>query len=249
VAAGVHFTPAFSPLVQSRPGVRLLLLVSCFASLIYALLTYFFSPYRSWIAGMQGLAFAFATGMTLLVNVKSRRFAVLDLLLSASLALVVLCTARDHYRNIYRDESPRALNSTFHLPKLRSIKSTEERVRALDGLYEDLHHKIRYGEPLLAFDDCPMLYYLFDAQPAYGMAWAVRYGQRPAVLAKLNEELNSKPLPTYAIRTLVDVSNVVWRTAPRTNYADYPLNETVVTHYTLEQTIFPFEIWRLKSSR
>jgi hypothetical protein len=91
-----------------------------------------------------------------------------------------------------------------------------------------------------------MLYYLFDAMPAYGLTWATRHSLSPATLLQLNRELNAKPLPKYAIRTLVDVSNPVWGIAPRTSYDHYPLNETVVANYELERTIFPFEIWRLK---
>jgi hypothetical protein len=30
------------------------------------------------------------------------------------------------------------------------------------------------------------------------------------------------------------------------SYDNYPLNATVTSHYELEHTIFPFEIWRRK---
>ena len=68
----------------------------------------------------------------------------------------------------------------------------------------------------------------------------------PAALRRLNQEFESRPLPRYAIRTLVDPSDAVWSTAKRINYDNYPLNQTVMANYELEQTIFPFEIWRLK---
>jgi hypothetical protein len=105
-------------------------------------------------------------------------------------------------------------------------------------LFAYLRPKLTRGERPLAYDHCPMLYYLFDAMPGYGLTWA--YTARPATLRQLNAELNAKPLPRYAIRALVDVSHPVWRTAPRVSYADYPLNETVDTDYTLDRTIFPF---------
>lgn len=248
MAAGVHFMPPWAPLIPGPPGVRFLMLLSGLAALVYAALTHYFDLYRSWMSGVLGLPFAFATGFILLVSVKPRRPTLKDLLLPATLALVVLCAARDHYRNIQRDASPQELHAGFTIPKLRSLKSTPERIRALNELYHYLRLAIAPGDRLIAYDDCPMLYYIFDAQPAYGLAWAARYGHPPATLARLNDELNSRPLPRYAVRTLVDVSRPVWRTAARTTYAQYPLDETVAAHYELERTIFPFEIWRLRTA-
>ena len=45
----------------------------------------------------------------------------------------------------------------------------------------------------------------------------------------------------------MDVSDVPWSTSPRLSYDNYPLNETLLANYELERTIFPFEVWRLKS--
>lgn len=247
VTAGIHFLPPWAPIIPGPPEMRFLILLSCLAAMIYAALTYYFSPYRSWIAGLQGLPFAFAAGFALLVDVKPRP-TLMKLLLPAVLALVVLCAAREHYRNIYRDAPVSDLQAGFTIPKLRSLHSTAERIQALNELYEYLRPKLARGDPLIVYDDCPMLYYLFDARPAYGLAWAVRYGQRPATLSLLNDELNSRPLPRYAIRTLVDVAHPIWHTAPKTGYADYPLDDTVAVRYELEKTIFPFEIWRLKTA-
>jgi hypothetical protein len=80
------------------------------------------------------------------------------------------------------------------------------------------------------------------------MTWAVRYTQTRSTLQQLDRELNAKPLPRYAIRTIVNLANVTWATAPHTDYGNYPLNDTLLTHYVLEKTIFPFEIWRLKTA-
>jgi len=236
-----------SPL-RAEDRLRFLLLMSGLAAVAYAALTYFFFPLRSWISGTLGLPFAFAVGLTCLLKESPVRPASLRGLMLALLAMAVACLARDHYRKIYRDASPPNLSAQFQLPKLRHIRSTPERVQIVEALYEYMHPKIARGEPLLVYDGCPMLYYLFDASPAYGLTWAVGNGTSPSILQLLNRELNAKPLPRYAIRALVKLKEPFWSKAPLTNYDDYPLNETVTTNYSLERTIFPFEIWRLKTA-
>jgi hypothetical protein len=228
------------------PETRFLVLLSGLGAVCYTAFTFYFSPSRSWMSGILALPFAFTVGLTLLLRARPAGSVVHRLLITGSLLLAVASAAQEHYWNIYRDAVPAELQTSFHIPKLVHIKSTVERVRSLEALYAHLHPKLTRGETLLAFDSCPMLYYLFDAKPVYGLTWAVRYTQSPAALRQLNRELNSEPLPHYAIRTLVDLSLAVWSTAPRTDYADYPLNETVLANYELERTIFPFEVWRLK---
>lgn len=234
--------------LAAGPPLRLLLAGTTLGALIFAIVTFYFSPLRSWISGILALPFAFGVGLTLLLRSPSGRYAPLFRLISiVTLALAVACVAREHYRFIYRDATPGELTATFRTPKLRHLRSTPERAQAVDELYDYLHPKLTRGEPLLAFDDCPMLYVLFDARPAYGLTWATRYTQTPASLARLDAELRSRPLPRYAIRTVVGVWNPAWAPSPPIRYDHYPLNETVTTHYELERTIFPFEIWRLKS--
>ena len=230
----------------ASPTARYLLLMSGFGAVLYATFTYYFHAHRSWVSGILALPFAFSVGLTLLLKMKPAPSKPLRALMTAALVIALACVIQAHYQQICRDLGPPDLQTSFRIPKLRPIRSTEERVRAVEDLYAHLHPKLARGEPLLVFDDCPMLYYIFDAMPAYGLAWASRFAQSPAGLAQLNRELNSKPLPRYAIRTLVDVSIPIWSIAERTNYDNYPLNETVMANYELERTIFPFEIWRLK---
>ncbi len=248
VIAAMPFISPLSSALTPCPPIRLLILLSGCAALVYASLTYYFSPYRSWVSGIQGLPFAFGAGLTLLLDVRPRQFALLKAFLPIMLACVVYWAASENYRYVYRDDRIEALTTEFRIPKLRHIRSTAERVRVLEELYGYLNGRISFGEPLLAFDSIPMLYFILDARPAYGLAWAVRYGQSPVVLAKLNAELMAKPLPTYAIRNLIDVAPGVWSTAPKISYENYPLNETVMANYVLEKTVYPFEIWRLKTA-
>jgi len=228
-------------------SVRFLLLLSGIAAICYTRFTYYFYPYRSWISGILALPFAFSVGLTLLLKMNTARLDPIRLMVGALLLIAVPCVIREHYWHICRELSPPALQSYFNIPKLCNIRSTEERVRAVEDLYFYLQPKISRGEPLLVFDDCPMLYYLFDAMPAYGLTWASRFGFNITLLEQLNRELLAKQLPHYTVRTLVNVSEPIWGNAPRTNYDHYPLNETVMANYQLEKTIFPFEIWRLSS--
>ena len=228
---------------------RFLLAMAGLSAVLYAGFTYYFTPYRSWQSGTLGLPFAFAVGLTLLLHTRPLRSGAYRLLLTVSLLIAVVCMVRDHYREIYRDAATPELRTAFQQPKLAHIKSTAERVAAIDGLHAYLSPRLVRGEPLLAFDGCPMLYYLLDAKPAYGLTWAVRYSQSRAALEQLNRELLARPLPRYAIRNLVELSQSAWATTERINYDDYPLNQTLLTHYELERTIFPFEIWRLKATR
>jgi hypothetical protein len=231
----------------SERHVGLLLVVSIVGAFLYATTTYYFHPLRSWTSGALGLPFAFAVGLTQLLKGKPAQSSVIRVVTLTSLPLAVICVATAHYHSVQRDAQPSQLTASFSVPKLRHIRSTLERTQAIDALYAHLHPKIARGEPLLVFDDAPMLYYLFDAMPAYGLAWANQRYQRLAALEQLNHELRSGPLPLYAIRVLVDLSNTAWSDAPRVMYEHYPLNETVLEQYELEKTIFPFEIWRRKS--
>lgn len=236
-----HLTPLFLPF-------RSLFAISVAAALLYASATYYFNPLRSWSSGILALPFPFAVGLALLTRPSANRSAQLfNILLPILLVLAVACVAREHDRFIYRDRPSADLTATFRTPRLRHLHSTPERTAAVDALYDYLHPRLARGESLVAFDDCPLLYFIFEAKPAYGLTWAVRYTQSPANLALHDREFRAAPLPRYAIRTLVDLSNPVWSIAPRTQYGVYPLNETVTSRYELEHTIFPFEVWRLKS--
>lgn len=228
------------------PETRFLLLLAGLAAVLCATFTFYFSPLRSWISGSLALPFVFGTGLSGLLAGAAGRRNLPRLLAVAALGLAVLCVGREHYRFIQRDAIPAELVAEFQVPKFRHLRSTPERVAAVDALHAYLQPKLSRGEPLLAYDDCPMLYYLFDAKPAYGLTWAVRYTQSAATLRQLNEEFQARPLPRYAIRTLVDLSNPIWGIARRTRYDSYPLNATVMERYELEHTVFPFEIWRRK---
>jgi hypothetical protein len=231
----------------TNPTLRFLSGLSLVGAVLYGTTTFYFVPHRSWMSGILALPFLFSIGLTLLLKTKVPPPAVLRILVPCLLVLVVVCVASNHYISIQRDASPSYLRGTFRIPKLAHIHSTEERTHAVEALYDYLHPKLTRGEPMLVFDNAPMLYYLFDAMPAYGMAWASRFGIGRDALNQLDTEFRSRSLPRFAVRTLVDLSNPIWAGAPRTDYQDYPINETLNAHYVLDETIFPFEIWRLRA--
>jgi hypothetical protein len=244
-AVAARFAQKMPPVA---PEILFFMLLSGGGAFVYAMFTFYFSSHRSWVSGCLALPFAFATGLALLIKIPPGRAHLSRLLLPVTLSIAVGCVARDHYDHIQRDAPRPLLCANFELPKLRHIKSTTERVRIIDELHRYLQPKIARGQPLLVYDDCPMLYYLLDARPAYGLAWAVRYTQNTETLRLLDAELRAKPLPEYAIRLLVDPSAADWSRARPINYDHYPLNETVVANYQLEKTIFPFEIWRRRAA-
>ena len=231
------------------PSHRFLLAASVFAAFVYATVSFYFSLTRSWLSGILGVPFTFGVGLSLLLTVDPGRYRTLFRVLAGStLVLAVACVAREHYRFIYRDAPVQELQAQFTTPKLRHIWSTPERVEVVDALCAYMQARIARGELLVAYDNCPMVYFMLDAMPAYNLSFAMRYTQTVETLKQLNREMISRPLPRYAIRNLVDITQPVWRTARRMNYDHYPLNETILANYELEKTIFPFEIWRLKST-
>jgi hypothetical protein len=240
-------TPPRSPEISANAEPRFLMMLSLGSALIYATFTFYFSAHRSWVSGCLGLPFAFATGLALTTRTAVLHAPIARPVIPALLSVAVLCVALSHYDHIQRDARPHELLASFELPKLKRIKSTPARVETIETLYAYLKPRLARGQELLVYDDCPMLYYILDARPAYGLAWAVRYTQSEATLARLDVEFRSRPLPLYAVRTLVDVSQVDWARAPRTRYENYPINETVLANYEVEKTIFPFEIWKLRS--
>jgi hypothetical protein len=217
------------------------------ATMIYASSTHYFTPWRSWVSGAFGLPFCFSVSLSRLLSPAGERSFFRRFGSAAVLTAAVIVLACANFNNVYRDGCPGRLSAEFSgVPKLAHIKSAPMRVASIERLYVYLKPKLVYGEPLLVYDDCPLLYFILDAKPAYGLAWAVRFNVPPATLLALNREFTSRPLPRFAVRAMIDVSYDDWDGAPAENFQNYPLNDSVMAHYKLDKTIFPFEIWRLK---
>jgi hypothetical protein len=222
------------------------LIASGLSALIYATATYFFDYYYSWNSGLLGLPFAFSFNVCGILA--SRRLPAF-LRATATLALLLLAaiSARYNYEGVRRDSAPEKLTAQFSIPPLRNIYSTSERVVAVEALYSYLKPLLASDQRLLAFDDCPMLYFILEAKPAYGLAWAVRYGISPSTHDWLVQRLLAKPLPKYAVRTMVDLAAKDWSRSAKVAYgSEYRLNETVESRYRLIKVLYPFEVFELR---
>jgi hypothetical protein len=221
--------------------------ISLTGCLVYCASTYFFNYYYCWNYGLLALPFTFSFILATQVGELCRDRKLWLILAGVALLVSSSVAFRYDYYGVRRDAEVAKLTADFKIPLLHGIKSTPDRVNSIEALYAYLKPQMAKGEPLLAYDNCPMLYFIFQAKPAYGLVWAVRYTMPADTLEKLDREFSAKPLPRFAIRTTVDLSAIDWRTAPATNYDHYPLNESVLANYKLVKTIFPFEVWKLKS--
>jgi hypothetical protein len=227
-----------------RPQL-ILLGAAMVAGVVYALSTFYFTPAASWTVGAQGFPFCLAASLVALSRVSHWRerlsLSVTAVLLGATATCLM---ARTSFWEIYRDGPPAAMTAEFTVGKLRGIRSTGERVESVEQLYAYLKPQLYRGEPLLVFDDAPLLYFVLDAKPAYGLARAIRYNISRETQVELNDELLAKPLPRYAIRTMINLDGP-FAGDRKMNYDGYPLNGTLLKYYRLQRVIFPFEVWKL----
>jgi hypothetical protein len=225
------------------------IVASLLASLAFACSSVYFGMFIAWHHAAFGLPFCFIAGAILLareLNSAPRGAKAVPLLL---LAGAVAALASAYYGNIYRDSPPSQLTASFKAPRLRGVRSTPERVRAVDGLFDYLAPRLSPGERLLVYDSFPMLYFILDARPAYGLSWAKQYRMKPEALRELAAEFERPPMPRYAVRAITDPAFAGWPRDEITPFqydSTYPLNKAVTDNYVLEKTLYPFEVWRLK---
>jgi len=222
--------------------------ISLVACLIYCASTYFFDYYYCWNSGLLGLPFTFSFIFSTHIFEFCQGRKLRLVLAGAALLVSSYVAFRYNYYGVRRDSEVEKLTVDFKIPPLRGIRSTPDRVDSIEALYGYLKPQMAKSESLLAYDNCPMLYFILEAKPTYGLVWAVRYTKSVETLQELDLEFKSKPLPRFAIRTMIDVSANDWKTAPATSYDNYPLNKSILANYELVKTIYPFEVWRLKSN-
>jgi hypothetical protein len=233
--------------LPTDPAALFCIFLSLTGTLLYATSTYFFDYYYSWNNGLLGLPFAFSFVLarisTLAVGNSKWRLPIVSL----ALAIATLVAGAYNLHGVRRDEEVPKLTATFQIPPLHGIRSAPDRVKAVELLYNYLEPLIAHDRRLLIFDDAPMLYFIFNAKPTYGLAWAIRDGIAPEARKKLAQEFLAKPLPKYAIRTLVKLKFPDWKSAEAQFYDDsYPLNLAVSRLYQLDRIIYPFEVFVLR---
>jgi hypothetical protein len=146
------------------------------------------------------------------------------------------------YGNVYREAGVELLTEKFNHPRLKGIHSTAQKVRALEGLLDYLHQRIKPGDYLLAYNYVPMLYFLTQTRPAYRATWA-----RDDWPVSLRQDMvdymqDRNRVPEYCVR-MVAWPEGHWRT-PMPYKEDSPLDIFVSLNFYLEKTFYPFEVWR-----
>jgi hypothetical protein len=117
----------------------------------------------------------------------------------------------------------------------------------MDELYTFLQAHADGETRLIAYNDCPMVYFALGYLPAYGMSWARNDTMSLATQKWLAQDMLSRPLPKFALRATVDLTGTNWRTSRREDYQGYPLNQVVEERYRELPNIYPFEVFELRS--
>ncbi len=141
----------------------------------------------------------------------------------------------------------RELNYPFRHPKLAGIYSTKEKVKAIEALLDYLDKRVKPNDYFLAYNQIPLLYYLTHTRPAYSTVWIVDtlpLALRKKLLVKMVKE---NRIPGYCVRILTE-SQGDWKVEVKYD-EDSPLDSYVKSHYYLEKTIYPFEIWHQKQEQ
>ena len=225
------------------------LILSALACMIFASSTHFFSFYYSWNAGLRALPFAFSLLVAGALSLKRGAGRIAAIAGLAYLLQLAYTGGKYNYFGVRRDSPVGDLNCTFKAPALRGIKSTKERVAAIDALYAFMQGNAAGEGDLVAFNDCPMIYFILGLKPAYGMCWARDDTISLKTQRWLADDMLSRPLPKFALRTLVDLSSPSWQTAGKEDYRPgYPLNEAIEAHYVRKSTLYPFEVFELSST-
>ena len=157
---------------------------------------------------------------------------------------------RHHYQVIPdRDKPIKYLTESFTHPKLRGIKSTPRRVKAIEQTLNFLKPLVKPGDYLFAYDDIPMFYYLTDTRPAVKTVFFERALSTKLKKKSVDYMIQHKRIPKYAIRCVGD-----WfKTDATGKLLDYsvdpkidPANAFIHKNYKVIKTIFPFDIWERK---
>lgn len=159
------------------------------------------------------------------------------------IAVVFLITAANYYyRYIYRDSEIDKLTAKFTHTKLKGIYSQPKKVRAIEELLDYLKNRVKPGDYLLTYNDLGILNYLTDTRPSYSLSYVTDWWLPVPIREKLLKRMvDEERVPEYVIKLLVVPEND-WQTLQV--YKNSLIDNFVKSHYYLEKTIYPFEIWR-----
>ncbi len=169
--------------------------------------------------------------------------------------LASLCLAyaflnlQSQWTRTYRDAPPPSLTAEFSSPQLTGIRSTPDRVAALDALLAFLEPRVDRGDFLLACPNSAMLYYLTGTRPAERYTWSTNRWPLWFREDNVRYMIENNRVPDYC---------VVLRQWPpgRKSAADAnaaaspgngPMAEFVRENYELIESIHPFLIWQRRT--
>ena len=226
-------------------------------SLIYAM-----SSSRGMGACIQGAAPLFIVGLTAVYHIvnnyatregagDTRNLLWRSVLISAC-GIFIIVGAGYNYKSVYGEKNVGALTKRFEHPKLKGIYSTPAKVNALEGLLSYLKGKVKPTDYFLAYNSCPLLYFLTHTRPAYPTVYITDYqGTLPKTFQQIlfDRMIEYKRIPEYCVR-LLTMPNLNpefnWKIPMKYGRPDEEstlLDSFVNSNYYLEKIIFPFEIW------
>lgn len=114
------------------------------------------------------------------------------------LAVLLVAGAITGYHYTYRDSSNRsAMSYTVGKPLLGGIYTTKDRATVVRQLLDVMPRYVRPGEPLLAYEETSLVYYLTDTVPYLGSSWPMLYD--PVAMKTILEEKNAQGGPWPAV--------------------------------------------------
>lgn len=112
-------------------------------------------------------------------------------------------------RNPYRDlMNPFLLVEEVQHPRLRYVRTSHERARALDALLLEVEARVEPGDVILAWHRSPMLHYLTETIPALGNPWPSLLAEE--VLWTRWEEMWESGGPGLVVEEKIDTASRTW---------------------------------------
>lgn len=155
------------------------------------------------------------------------------------------------YTSYYRDSAnPFRLNTTFNHSKLKFLHTTSEREKAYDEVLIAAKDFVSPGDPLLAYDYNPMIYWLTDTVAIQNLSWPHLFTLKQITEKASQICISRENTPRTIIKTLAAPFNKEWPV----NHQDLSgpdqdkfniLDENVMENCKPEKKWFndSFEIW------
>lgn len=114
------------------------------------------------------------------------------------------------YGHIYRDNPNRdRLTARFEYPALRGIRSTPQRVAALDSMLYQIDTRTQPGDWVLELGTAPLSYWATQTRPALGTLW-LRYLSIQELDRRQAEAMRAGRLPKLLVLTRRDATDPMW---------------------------------------